>query len=117
MSETIDSYGYDADRRDHPRYLDRSSVYVGDGGIARKCAFVDVSEGGARIAIGKGAALPHYVILVDPGTGFSHQAAIVWRTGTEIGVRFIQEGVRYRVLRSADDLRWTLGRPSRRWAA
>ena len=117
MTSIIDSSVDGADRRVHPRYRDHSLVYVGDGATARKCVFVDVSEGGARIAVGKGVMLPRDVVLVDPATGFSHRAALVWRTTTEIGVRFVQEGVRYRVMRTTDDLSWNLGRPSRRWAA
>ncbi|MET3664966.1 PilZ domain-containing protein [Caulobacter sp. 1776] len=117
MTSTLDSSADGADRRAHPRYLDHRSVYVGDGAIARKCAFVDISEGGARISVGKGASLPSNVVLVDPATGFSRRAAVVWRTKTEIGVRFVQEGVRYRVLRSANDLGCYVERPARRWAS
>ncbi|HWU79393.1 MAG TPA: PilZ domain-containing protein [Caulobacter sp.] len=118
MTSIIDSSADGADRRVHPRYHDHSPVYVGDGAIARKCAFADVSEGGARIVVGKGAMLPRDVILVDPATGFSHRVAVVWRSETEIGVRFVQEGVRYRVLRSANDLGcYVRHRPSRRWAS
>jgi hypothetical protein len=117
MTSIIDSSADGADRRAHPRYHDHSPVYVGDGAVARKCAFVDVSEGGARIVVGKGATLPRNVVLVDPATGFSRRAALVWRTETEIGVRFVQEGVRYRVLRSANDLGRDVDRPSRRWAS
>jgi hypothetical protein len=118
MTSIIDSSADGADRRAHPRYQDHSPVYVGDGAVARKCAFADVSEGGARIVVGKGATLPHDVVLVDPVTGFSHRVAVVWRSETEIGVRFVQEGVRYRVIKSANDLgRDLLHWPSRRWAS
>lgn len=117
MTSIIDSSAGGADRRAHPRYRDRGPIYVGDGAVARKCAFVDISDGGARIRVGRGAAFPTHVVLVDPMTGLSRRAALVWRTDTEIGVRFVQEGVRYRVLKSADDLGWDMGPPPRRWAS
>lgn len=113
----IDSASGGADRRSRPRYRDHSPVYVGDGSVARKCSLIDVSGGGARIFIGRGVELPPEVVLVDPRTGLSHRAALVWRTETEAGVRFVKEGVRYRVMTSADDLGWTSGERARRWAS
>jgi hypothetical protein len=115
MTSIIDSCADGADRRSHPRYSDRSPVYVGDGALARKCSLIDISEGGARISVAKGVALPRDVVLVDPRTGLSHRATLVWRTETEAGVRFVKAGVRYRVMTSTDDLvRETVERPSRR---
>ena len=113
----IDSCSGGADRRIHPRFRDRSPVCVGDGSVARKCSLIDVSEGGARIFVGRGVELPARVILVDPRTGLSHRAALVWRTETEAGVRFVEEGVRYRVMTCANDLGWNLGASARRRAS
>lgn len=113
MRSTLDSSADGADRRSHPRYRDRSPVYVGDGAVARKCCLVDVSEGGARISVGKDVALPREVVLVDPRTGLSHRATLVWRSETEAGVRFVQAGVRYRVMTSAEDLACDAGRRRR----
>lgn len=113
----IDSSLEAADRRSHPRFRDRSPVCVGDGSVARKCSLVDVSEGGARIFVGAGVELPREVVLVDPRTGLSHRAALVWRTETEAGVRFVEEGVRYRVMTCANDLGWNTGGRGRRWAS
>lgn len=107
-----DTHASGAERRSHPRRRDNSPVYVGDGGVARKCALVDVSAGGARIFVGKGVDLPDYVVLVDPRTGLSRRAKLVWRTATEVGVRFLEQGVRYRVLSRAD-----LSCDGRRWAS
>jgi hypothetical protein len=117
MTSMIDSCSGGADRRIHPRFRDRSPVCVGDGSVARKCSLIDVSEGGARIFVGRGVELPREVVLVDPRTGLSHRAALVWRTETEAGVRFVREGVRYRVMTSANDLGWARGDRARRWAS
>ncbi|SFJ37071.1 PilZ domain-containing protein [Caulobacter sp. UNC279MFTsu5.1] len=117
MRSLIDSSPDGADRRGHPRYSDQSPVYVGDGAVARRCRLVDVSDGGARIFIGRGAELPAHVVLVDPGTGLSHRAALVWRSESEAGFRFVEEGVRYRVMRSAEDLGWNTGLRSYRRAS
>jgi hypothetical protein len=117
MMSIIDSSSDGADRRSHPRYSDRSPLFVGAGAVARRCRLVDVSDGGARIFIGKGAELASHVILVDPQTGLSRRAALVWRTEIEAGVRFLEEGVRYRVMTSADDLGWSIGRRSYRRAS
>jgi hypothetical protein len=109
MMSINDSSSDGADRRSHPRYSDRSPVYVGDGALARRCRLVDVSSGGARIFVGRGAELSPNVILVDPRTGLSHRAAVVWRSEAEAGVRFLEEGVRYRVMTCAGDLGWNAG--------
>lgn len=117
MMSINDSSSDGADRRSHPRYTDRSPVYVGDGALARRCRLVDVSSGGARILLGRGAELASHVILVDPRTGFSHRAAVVWRSEMEAGVRFLEEGVRYRVMTCTGDLGWNAGRESYRKAS
>ncbi len=117
MTSILDSSSNGADRRSHPRYRDRSPIYVGDGAVARKCSLIDVSEGGARICVGRGVELPPNLVLVDPRTGLSHHAALVWRTETEVGVRFVEVGVRYRVMMSTNDLAWDAGRRSHRWAS
>jgi len=117
MTSIIDSCSDGADRRSHPRYRDRSPVYVGDGVVARKCSLIDISEGGARISVAKDVGLPSNVVLVDPRTGLSHRATLVWRTETEAGLRFVQAGVRYRVMTSTDDLVRHTVRPSSRWAS
>lgn len=117
MTSIIDSRTDGPDRRTHPRCRDQGLIYVGDGSIARRCAFIDISEGGARIAIGRGVEFPTDVVLVDPETGFSRRATVVWRSQTDIGVRYGGEGVRYRVMRRAGDVASGWGRPSRRLAA
>ena len=58
-----------------------------------------------RLRLGEGhGMLPNRVVLVDPRTGHSRQAAVIWRSEAEAGVRFLERGARYRVLRSTADL-------------
>jgi hypothetical protein len=117
MISIVDSNLEGADRRCHPRHSDHSPIYVGDGAVARRCRLVDISDGGARILIGRGAELPSRVILVDPETGLSRRAVLVWRSTIEIGVRLLEEGVRYRVMTSIDARSWNIGRRSCRRAS
>lgn len=104
MTSLIDFRSANADRRSHPRYSDNSPVYVADGMLVRKFRLVDRSEGGARIAVGEGGQLPRHLVLIDPRTGFSHHAVVVWRGETEVGVYFVQAGARYRVITNPRDL-------------
>ncbi len=117
MISIVDSNLEGADRRCHPRHSDHSPIYVGDGAVARRCRLVDVSDGGARILIGRDAELPSFVILVDPETGLSRRAALVWRSAIEIGVRLLEEGVRYRVMTSVGARGWNTGQRSCRRAS
>lgn len=105
MTSMIDSSSAGAERRERPRYRDTSPVLVGDGAIVRQCTLLDVSEGGVRIAVGTVGKLPYDVALVDPCTGLSHRAKLVWQSDTEAGLRFVGEGVRYRVMTAHKDLR------------
>jgi hypothetical protein len=117
MISIVDSNLEGADRRRHPRRSDHSPIYVGDGAVACRRRLVDVSDGGARISVGRGAEIPSLVILVDPETGLSRRAVLVWRSAIEIGVRFLEEGVRYRVMTSIDASGWNTGRRSCRQAS
>jgi hypothetical protein len=91
------------ERRGHPRYREDSLVYICDGALARRGVLMDVSESGARVRV-DGGPLPGRIVLVDPRTGRSDLAAVIWCGEAEIGVRFLSEGIRYRVLRSPSDL-------------
>jgi len=76
---------------------------------------MDSSEDGPRVRLGDNRAmLPSKVVLVDPSTGGSRLAAVVWRSEAEIGIRFLEQGQRYRVLRSATDLAWNADISDRR---
>ena len=84
--------------------------------LVRTCALAVETGDSARIRLGQGhAMLPDRIVLVDPHTGRSRLAAVTWRSDAEVGVRFLEQGARYRVLRSPADLAW--GDPSARRAS
>jgi hypothetical protein len=54
------------------------------------CRMLDVSRDGARIALERAAELPdQFLVMVAPGAA-PRKAERVWRTNTEIGVRFLK---------------------------
>ena len=82
-----------ADRRDAPRTeLDgRYSMRLDpcDGRGPLTCALLDYSVTGVRLQLPEDVALPAQVqVLVGE---LSHNARIVWRKGTTVGVDFIDE--------------------------
>lgn len=105
-------------RGDNPpasRRPDERPIYLCDGLIVRRCLLTDRSEDEGTVCLSDSrATLPSQVVLVDPNTGRSDLAAVVWRSETEVGVRFLQQGARYRVLRSTADLAWKTNLPDRR---
>jgi len=82
-----------ADRRDAPRTdLDgRYSMLVDpcDGRESINCALLDYSVTGVRLQLPEDVELPTAVhVLVGE---LAHNARIVWRNGTTVGVDFIDE--------------------------
>ena len=82
-----------ADRRDAPRtdldgcYSMRLDPCDGRGSI--NCALLDYSVTGARLQLPEDVELPAEVhVLVGE---LAHNARIVWRNGTTVGVDFIDE--------------------------
>jgi hypothetical protein len=66
-----------------------------DGGTARiPCVLWDISEGGARIAAAHGNALPDVFGLFLTKDGKSRRfCQVVWRRGSQLGVRFVADEV------------------------
>ncbi len=66
-----------------------------DGGTAKvACVLWDISAGGARIAAAHGNALPDVFGLFLNRDGRSRRfCQVVWRRGTQLGVRFVDESV------------------------
>ena len=82
-----------ADRRDAPRTdLDgRYSMRLDpcDGREPITCALLDYSVTGVRLQLPEDMALPAQVqVLIGE---LSHNARIVWRNGTTVGVDFVDE--------------------------
>ena len=67
-------------------------LYGRDGASLGVCRFQDVSERGARVAVGKSDQIPDELIVVLSRCGsVRRQAKVVWRTQNELGIRFEQK--------------------------
>jgi PilZ domain-containing protein len=77
-------------KRTHRR---QAAWVVLDGGSAKfSCVLWDISEGGARIAAAHGNALPDLFGLFLTKDGKSRRfCKVVWRRGSQLGVRFVAE--------------------------
>ena len=51
------------------------------------CLIVDLSEGGMRVRLDRGAALPREVVVVDVAQGLAYPAEVVWQRTHEAGLR------------------------------
>ena len=84
------------DKRKAKRTHRRQAAWVVlDGGTAKiACVLWDISEGGARIAAAHGSALPDVFGLFLNKDGKSRRyCQVVWRRGSQLGVRFVDESV------------------------
>jgi hypothetical protein len=77
-------------KRTHRR---QAAWVVLDGGVAKTpCVLWDISEGGARLAAAHGGGLPDVFGLFLSKDGKSRRfCQVVWRRGTQLGVRFLEE--------------------------
>ena len=66
-----------------------------DGGVAKiPCVLWDISEGGARIAAAHSGGLPDVFGLFLSKDGKSRRfCQVVWRRGSQLGVRFVEDEV------------------------
>lgn len=71
---------------DYPAWID-----LGDGSPLRACRISDVTEIGAKLAIGVADTLPErFVLLLAPGdAGPKRDCRAVWRSPQELGVSFV----------------------------
>ncbi len=79
-------------KRTHRR---QAAWVVLDGGVTKiPCVLWDISEGGARIAAAHGNALPDVFGLFLNKEGKARRfCQVVWRRGSQLGVRFVEEEV------------------------
>lgn len=59
-------------------------------GLAAAVLIVNLSDGGARLRVRGGQALPDDFVLADPLTWCAHRARVVWRKDAEVGVRLLK---------------------------
>ncbi|OGN50579.1 MAG: pilus assembly protein PilZ [Caulobacterales bacterium RIFOXYB1_FULL_67_16] len=51
------------------------------------CLIVDLSAGGMRVRLDRGAALPSEVVVVDVAEAVAYPATLVWQKGQEAGLK------------------------------
>ena len=67
----------------------RSGKLVTVGGeFLTECLIYDLSSRGCRIRLPAGRPLPRAIQLLDDQSGLLHRCALLWRDGSDIGVRF-----------------------------
>lgn len=68
-----------------------ASVELGDHAQQRTCTIVDMSAGGARIAVTSPTDLPDEfsLVLAFSGGNITRRVHVVWRADGEIGVRYV----------------------------
>jgi PilZ domain len=82
-------FGYISDeRRSHPRrpVSIAAEIAIGDS-IHHECTIMNISEGGALVAIPAGCVLPDQFMLIPP----SRLCRVAWRNGNYVGVAFQTE--------------------------
>lgn len=80
-----------ADRREHERHpvqIDGKLIFA-DGRCVFDCVIVEVSDGGARIALSLEIELPRRVFLWQTKTGSVLECEVCWREHKFVGLRFI----------------------------
>jgi hypothetical protein len=80
--------GPDRGRRGQTRRRTVLSGLIVSGQTTIPCTLRDLSVGGARLQLQSDQPLPKAITLVDRTNGIAHAAAIAWRSGRDLGVRF-----------------------------
>ena len=81
------------ERRFKGRRLVNSQAWADPGGVLPviDCRIIDLSEEGARVAAPNGVEMPDVFQLQIDGTRVLGAAEVVWRTQTQVGVRFLRK--------------------------
>lgn len=89
VSETMALFGSkpaSADRRGAPRKTVNARGVVSAPDLEMACVIADLSAGGMRLRLDRGATLPRTVVVVDVSAGLAYPATVVWQKGQEAGV-------------------------------
>ena len=79
-------------RHREPRRAVFQNGYLAIGLQAKvRCAIVNLSTGGARIAMEGAYALPEVVVLIGAQSHFRKRARIAWQQGRDAGLEFITD--------------------------
>ena len=78
------------DERGAPRRrtLTGGKIVYGDGAYTYDCTIREISASGARIGIAGGIVIPRAFFLIDQKRGTAFEAVLVWRNGTQAGLKF-----------------------------
>jgi len=72
------------------------------------CAIIDVSQGGARIAVlGSGMVPDEFLLAFSASSGVSRRCRVAWRKEDEIGVTFVKAADNAATVRAARRARLT----------
>ncbi|MGH7489486.1 MAG: PilZ domain-containing protein [bacterium] len=66
-----------------------AKVVYNEGGFSVDCRIRDLSDGGARIVLAKGAFIPTRVVLIDTRNGIAYESEVVWLKAPEFGLKFL----------------------------
>ena len=82
------------EKRRYFRYLTKCRAWLefDDHAPPRPCTIVDISGGGARIAVPAPHNLPEEFLLVLAGPNIKRRTRIAWRGDKEIGVSYVGAG-------------------------
>ena len=70
-------------------YVARALTVTGD--LISDCALIDVSQGGARVAVLAAEMIPdEFLLVLSPASGVSRRCKVAWRRDGEIGVVFVK---------------------------
>ncbi|HET7084802.1 MAG TPA: PilZ domain-containing protein [Rhizomicrobium sp.] len=70
------------------RVLLTGIIVFNDGARSFDCTFRNLSETGARVAVGRNAQFPSDFYLINIRDRCAYEAKLVWNNGTEVGVTF-----------------------------
>ena len=75
------------DRRATPRRALNARGVVCGADVEVACLIADLSDGGMRVRMDRGSALPREVVVVDIAEAIAYPAEVVWQRGQEAGLR------------------------------
>ncbi|WP_312595234.1 PilZ domain-containing protein [Brevundimonas sp.] len=75
------------DRRLHPRRLVNVAGVVSAPGLEMACIIIDLSDGGMRLRLDRGTALPAEIAVIDVAEGIAYPGVLVWQRRHEAGLR------------------------------
>ena len=71
------------------RVLKAGLVATNDRHLTRNCTIRDISDTGARLRMESSLVVPDTFELIVEMDGLEANCEVVWRSGTEVGVRFL----------------------------